>query len=374
MAGGPADIVVIGAGVVGAAVACELARRGVSVEIVDERPVGMGATQASAGVLAPYIEAREGSPFLDLTVRGLGLFDNFIERVIAESGLPVPYRRTGTLDIATDDREMSALRTTAEVLARRDVAALLLDAQAVRAEEPQLGDGAVGGLMIESHGFVAAGDLTRALVAAARRLGAQLIEPSRVRRITRLHGDMIVETDRGSLTSNAVVLAAGCWSGQIAIDGNVHATVPVRPVRGQLLHLGWTGTPLRRVTWSGRCYLVPWDDGTLLVGATVEEAGFDERTTVAGVRDLLDAVCEVVPHAWTAGFRGARVGLRPATPDNLPVIGPSGAVPNLMYATGHYRNGVLLAPLTAQLVADAMLDNRIDPMLAPLSPSRFGDL
>jgi glycine oxidase len=374
MASGPADIVVIGAGVVGAAVACELARRGASVEIVDDRPVGMGATQASAGVLAPYIEAREGSPFLDLTVRGLGLFDNFVERVIAESGLPVPYHRTGTLDIATDDREMSALRTTAEVLARRDVAALLLDAQAVRAEEPQLGDGAVGGLMIESHGFVAAGDLTRALVAAARRLGAQLIEPSRVRRITRLHGDMIVETDRGSLTSNAVVLAAGCWSGQIAIDGNVHATVPVRPVRGQLLHLGWTGTPLRRVTWSGRCYLVPWDDGTLLVGATVEEAGFDERTTVAGVRDLLDAVCEIVPHAWTAGFRGARVGLRPATPDNLPVIGPSGAVPNLMYATGHYRNGVLLAPLTAQLVADAMLDNRIDPMLTPLSPSRFGDL
>ena len=110
------------------------------------------------------------------------------------------------------------------------------------------------------------------------------------------------------------------------------------------------------MTWSGRCYLVPWDDGTLLVGATVEEAGFDERTTVAGVRDLLDAACELVPRAWTAGFLGARVGLRPATPDDLPVIGPSSVMPNLMYATGHYRNGVLLAPLTAQLVADAMLE------------------
>ena len=112
----------------------------------------------------------------------------------------------------------------------------------------------------------------------------------------------------------------------------------------------------------------------MLVGATVEEAGFDERATVAGVRDLLEAACELVPHAWTAGFLGARVGLRPATTDDLPIVGASAALPNLMYATGHYRNGVLLAPLTAQLVADAMLDNRIDPALAALSPARFGDL
>ena len=371
--GRPSDIIVVGAGIIGCAVAHELASRGASVEIVDERPVGMGATQASAGVLAPFIEAREGSPLLDLTVRSLDLFDSFIERVTTESGVAVSYRRTGTLDVATTDAELRALQATAGVLARRGVPALLLDAKAVRTEEPHLGDGAVGGLLIESHGFVAAGDLTRALAAAARRRGVQLIEGSRVRRITRLHGDMIVDTDRGSLTSNAVVLAAGSWSGGIAIDG-VSATVPVRPVRGQLLHLGWVGTPLRRVTWSGRCYLVPWEDGTLLVGATVEEVGFDERTTVAGVRDLLDAVCEIVPHAWTAGFRGARVGLRPATADDLPVIGPSGVMPNLMYATGHYRNGVLLAPLTAQLVADAMLESRIDPQLEGVSPSRFGDL
>jgi glycine oxidase len=169
------------------------------------------------------------------------------------------------------------------------------------------------------------------------------------------------------------VLAAGSWSGGIAVDG-VSATVPVRPIRGQLLHLSWIGTPLRRVTWSSRCYLVPWEDGTLLVGATVEDAGFDERTTVAGVRDLLEAVSEIVPRAWNAGFLGSRVGLRPSTADDLPVIGASAAMPNLIYATGHYRNGVLLAPLTAQLVADAMLDNRIDPLLAAVNPSRFGDL
>jgi glycine oxidase len=369
----PSDIIVVGAGIVGCAIAHELASRGASVEIVDERPVGMGATQASAGVLAPYIEAREGSPLLDLTVRSLGLFDDFVARVTAESGIAVSYRRTGTLDIAVNDTELCALRSTADMLARLDVSAAMLDAQAVRDQEPQLAEGALAGLLIESHGFVGAAELTRALAVAARRRGAQLIERSRVRSITRRNGDMIVDTNRGSLTSSAVVLCAGSWSGDITVEG-VSGTVPVRPVRGQLLHLGWVGPPLRRVTWSGRCYLVPWEDGTLLVGATVEEVGFDERTTVAGVRGLLDAVCDVVPRASTAGFLGARVGLRPATSDDLPVIGPSAVVPNLMYATGHYRNGVLLAPLTAQLVADAMLDNRLDPLLGLVNPSRFGEL
>ena len=182
---------------------------------------------------------------------------------------------------------------------------------------------------------------------------------------------MLVETDRDTHRAHAVVIAAGCWSAAIDIDG-LTSRVPVRPVRGQLLQLAWDGPALRRVTWGARCYLVPWEDGTVLVGATVEEAGFDERATVAGVRDLLDAACDLVPRSWTAAFRGARVGLRPATPDELPVIGPSHVNPSVMYATGHYRNGVLLSPLTAQLVADAFLDNRIDRLLETVSPARFG--
>jgi glycine/D-amino acid oxidase-like deaminating enzyme len=140
------------------------------------------------------------------------------------------------------------------------------------------------------------------------------------------------------------------------------------------LQLGWNGPPLERVTWSERCYLVPWEDGTLLVGATVEEAGFDERTTVAGVHDLIEAAAELVPNVWNATFRAAKVGLRPGTPDGLPIIGASSVVPNLVYATGHYRNGVLLSALTAQLVADAMLENVVDPILRTTSPQRFGRL
>jgi glycine/D-amino acid oxidase-like deaminating enzyme len=194
-----------------------------------------------------------------------------------------------------------------------------------------------------------------------------------VNRVFRDGSDLTVETDRGHLTCDAVVLAAGSWSRSVALEG-VKDRIPVRPVRGQLLYLSWTGPSLRRATWSDRCYVVPWDDGTVLVGATVEEADFDERTTVAGVRDLLEAVCEVVPHAWTVGFLGARVGLRPASPDELPIIGASAVLPSVMYATAHFRNGILLAPLTAALVADAMLDGRVDPLLATVSPARFGAL
>jgi glycine oxidase len=367
------DIIVIGAGIVGCAVAYELARRGASVEVVDERTVGMGATQASAGILAPYIEAHETSPLLELAVRSLDLFDDFIERVSSDSGIAVTYRRTGTLDVATNEAGMRTLRATADALARRGIAAELLDGPATRLEEPHVTAEAVAGLLINAHGFVAASDLALAVAVAARRRGAQLIERRRVRRIGRVNGDLVVETDRGTLAGRTVVLAAGSWSGSIAIDG-VSVPVPVRPVRGQLVYLAWPGSPLRRVVWSPRCYLVPWDDGTVLVGATLEEVGFDERVTVAGVRDLLDAVCDLMPHALGASFAGARVGLRPGTSDDLPLIGASLVVPNLMYATGHFRNGVLLAPLTARLVADAILEQRVDPALAAVSPSRFGDL
>ena len=368
----PSDIIVVGAGVVGCAVAYELARAGASVQVVEERATGMGATWASAGILAPYIEA-EGSEFLELTVRSLRLFDEFIGRVSAESGIAVAYHRTGTLQVATDPAQMAVFRNRAAQLEAQGVQLAVLDEQTVRAEEPHLGGDVCGALLVPGHGFVAVDDYTRALAAAARHHGAQIIEGGRVRRVTGRAGEIVVETDRGPLSADAVVMAAGTWSGHIEIAG-VRARVPVRPVRGQLLRLAWRGVPLRRVTWSERCYLVPWTDGTLLVGATVEEAGFDEQATVAGVRDLLDAACEAVPHAWTAGFLGARVGLRPATPDGLPIVGASRAVANLMYATGHYRNGILLSPLTAKLVADAMLDGRVDPAMHMLRPERFGEL
>jgi glycine oxidase len=369
----PADIIVVGAGIIGCAVGYELARRGASVQIVDDRPAGMGATQASAGVLAPYIEARHGGPLLELTTRSLDMFEAFAAGVAADSGLPVAFHRTGTLDVALQPESLRQFCATASLLTSRGIAAEVLDADAVRAEEPLLSHDAIGGLLLRMHAFVAAGELTRALVAGASRHGARLIEGERVHAISRSDRDLAVHTSRRALVGNGVVIAAGSWAGQIAIEGTT-VRVPVKPIRGQLLQLGWSGSPLRRVTWGERCYLVPWQDGTVLVGATVEDAGFDERTTLAGVRDLIEAACELVPQAWTASLKAAKVGLRPGTPDDLPIIGRSSVLPTLVYATGHYRNGVLLSPLTAKLVADAVLDDVVDPMLEWTSPRRFGSL
>lgn len=367
----PDDVVVVGAGIIGCAVGCELARRGAAVQIVDDRPAGAGATQASAGVLAPYIEARHGGPLTEITARGLEVFDRFVSGVAASAGAPILYQRTGTLDAALDEASLAVYAETASALASKGITAQLLDARGLRAEEPHLSAAAVGGLLIPCHGYVAAGELTRALAAAAARHGARFVQCGRVRRISASGSELLLETEAGRRRARTVVIAAGSWASQVEIDGAA-ARVPVKPIRGQLLQLAWSGPPIRRVVWGERCYVVPWPDGTLLVGATVEDAGFDERTTVAGISDLLDAACDLLPHAWTASFAAAKVGLRPGTPDELPIIGRSTALPNVVYATGHYRNGVLLSGLTAQLVAGLLLDEADDPLLEHTRPDRFG--
>jgi len=181
----------------------------------------------------------------------------------------------------------------------------------------------------------------------------------------------VLEISNGSwsLSAARVVIAAGSWAGQIEVEGA--PAVPVHPVRGQLLQLKACGPNLRRTTWGDHCYLVPWTDGSLLVGATVEHVGFDERTTIGGLQELLDGVGATLDPSWAASPIGARAGLRPGTPDNLPLIGASPMLPAVMYATGHYRNGVLLAPITATLVADAMLEGRYDHLLDATRPDRF---
>ncbi|MFN7916140.1 MAG: glycine oxidase ThiO [Vicinamibacterales bacterium] len=361
----------MGAGVIGAAVARELSARGLSVSILESRTPGAGATQASGGMLAPYTEAGEGGPLLELGARSLALYDDFIQHVEAESGLVVGYERSGTLHVAREDGSLAHHEQTARELSGMGVEARVLSSAEARELEPNLAPDIFGGLLIQPQGIVSAPALTRALIMAAQRAGATLLEPARAVRVSADGAGVRVHTEHGSISAGAAVLATGAWSGQVAVDGAEQA-VPVKPVRGQLLHLGWAGPQLGRITWDERCYLVPWRDGTLLVGATVEDAGFEERTTVSGVRGLLEAVCDLVPPAWNASLLSARVGLRPGNPDPLPIIGWSSAVPRLMYATGHYRNGILLAPLTARLVADAILDNGTDPALMVTNPARFG--
>jgi len=367
------DIVVIGAGVIGAAVAFELVRRGASVTLIDARTSGGGATQASGGMLAPYTEASEGGPLLALGARSLQQFRPFVDAVRADSDIDLNYKEAGSLHVARTEAALAHFESNRATLASMNVPASMLTPADILALEPSLTVDVLGGLSLPSQAHVSAPALTRALIAAAARRGATVVEGSRATRITRDGATSVVETTTSTLRAPYVVMAAGAWAGIVTIEGVVDR-VPVTPVRGQLLHLQFGHAPLSRITWDDRCYLVPWDDGTLLVGATTEDVGFDEHTTAAGVKGLLDAVCRLVPSASTAHVASARAGLRPGTPDGLPIIGRSTVSPGVMYATGHYRNGVLLAPLTADLVASAILDNHDDPALAITSPSRFGRL
>ena len=248
----------------------------------------------------------------------------------------------------------------------------LLSGEEARALEPALSSAVVGGLAIGLHGFVSARDVTAALVERAESHGAIFHETTQAIRVVADDRRLTVETTREIWRAPWVVLAAGSWAGRIELP-HVRA-LPVKPIRGQLLALRFPRRPSHRVLWGPRCYLVPWPDGQLLVGATVEDVGFAEHPTAGGVQQLLAAAADVLPDAPKAQFDGVRVGLRPATPDELPILGPSERVPGLVYATGHYRNGVLLAPLTALAIANYIVDGRPDPVFELTRPGRFGGL
>lgn len=365
------DIAVIGAGVIGTAIAYELAVRGASVTVLDCRGTGLGSTQAAAGMLVPYLEGF-GRPLLPLAAKSLDMYDAFVDTVSRDSGISVRYERSGSLQVATSEEPIDELEHVASGARGAGLECEILDARAAREAEPQLTPDVTCALFIRSHGFVVPADLTAALSAAALKHGARLRMPARAERVRQDDGHLSIDIDSGaSMTANHVVIAAGSWSGHLEIDGA--PPLPMKPIRGQLVQLASDAPRLKRIVWGPRCYLVPADRRTIFVGATVEDAGFDERTTVAGVRDLLDAACDLVPHLWHATFAGARAGLRPSTADEMPIIGRSARVPGLVYATGHYRNGVLLAPLTARAVAGLVLDNRDDPLMAAAAPRRLGE-
>ena len=347
------NITVVGAGVVGCAVAYELASRGARVQLIDPRGPGRGATGASAGILAPFVEGHSPA-LLRLGMCSVAMWDDFIRRVQGESGRVIEYERSGTLHVALNDAQSVELSKLASGFHDANSPHTLLEPADAAKLEPGLATATAAALLVPAHGFVGPASLIDALVRAVTARGVSMIEAR--------------ATNISEIESDAVVIAAGTWSAEF-----VDAPQPfVKPIRGQLLALSMEPRPAGRVVWGTDCYIVPWKDGTVLVGATVEDVGFDERTTTGGLRGLLNAAVELMPPLEQAQFLEARAGLRPKTADELPAIGRSSTMPHVFYATGHYRNGVLLAPLTASLIADLVLDGRERPELADVRPDRFG--
>ena len=355
----PVTVIVIGAGIIGLSIAYELASRGARVLLLEGRGIGQGATQASAGILAPHIEGHSRA-LLQLGVASLALYDDFVARASRDSGRSVELERSGTLQVALSSEDAQQLASLAGVLAANAVSHSVLDADSVRRIDPAITNAAVGALLVRDHGYVAAMPLAEVLIEAARSRGAALVA-ARAQEIRVETNRVRVRTAESMLAADAVVIAAGSWSPDLERE------IDVKPIRGQLLHLRLAERAASRVIWGPRCYIVPWRDGSVLVGATVEDVGFDERATAGGVHQLADAAVELVPRLADAAFEGVRVGLRPLVSGELPVLGRSAESPRIFHALGHYRNGVLMAPLTARLIADLVLDGREGPELALLA-------
>ena len=367
------SVIVVGAGVVGCAVAHELAAAGARVQVIDPRQPGQGATRASAGVLAPFIEGHGSEALREMGRQSLDLYDAFVARVRAESGQDVTYERRGTFEVAFTGEETDRLIARSSDLWKDGLEARWVPPLAFEDIEPLVSPKAAGALLIPQHGFVGVTSLTLALAAAAEHHGARVkTETGAIRIHPMPAGRVGVETSQASWDADQVVLAAGSWSSQIVVEGAV--AVPVTPVRGQLLQLQAAPGTITRVVWGSAGYLVPWPDGSVLVGATVEDVGFDETSTDEGIRSLRAAATALIPSLATAPVVDVRVGLRPRGVDDLPFIGPSAVIPGLIYATAHYRNGVLLAPLTARIVRQLVFGKTPDPSLRSVDPARAGRL
>jgi glycine oxidase len=368
------DVVVVGGGVIGLSCAWRLAQHGARVAVIERGHPGCGATRVAAGMLAPVGELTFGEPeLLELTLAAAQLYPEFVAELEAASGEDTGYERLGALHVAVDRDEAAQLRRVHDLQRSLELEAEWLPPRKCRGLEPSLTPSFHGGVFAAGEAAVDPRALTRALLAAARAEGVEVITGAEVVE-GEFEGDRLVgvrtraatgssaQPQQGSspdaggnlLRAEAVVLASGAWSGASGWLPE-HARPPVRPVKGQSLELRRRDgePPARHILASERVYLVPRGDGRLVVGATVEEMGFDTAVTAGGVHELLREAYRLLPDIAEMELLDAIAGLRPGTPNNLPLVGP-GAIDGLVLATGHFRNGILLAPLAAQTVADLL--------------------
>jgi glycine oxidase len=363
------DAVVIGAGLIGLSCAWRARRRGLSVLVVDRaEELGAGTSGVAAGMLAPVTEADFGEEGpLTVNLAGRERWPAFAAELEEVTGLATGYRDSGALVVAADRDDAEALHRLHDFQRSLGLGAEWLAPSRCRALEPGLSPRIAGGILAPQDGHADPRATLSALAAAVEEL-ALGVEVEAIE----LHGSAVsgVRTSAGTVACEQVVVAAGPWSAALDPVGD---GPPVRPVKGQILELRTRGAvpePFQRVLRTPRCYLVARGDGRVVLGATVEEQGFDTAVTADGVFRLLEAAWEVLPEVGELELVGARAGLRPGTPDNAPVVGP-GELDGLIWATGHWRNGVLLAPLTGEVVAGLLAGEPLPDEVAALSPERF---
>ncbi|TGN77841.1 glycine oxidase ThiO [Streptomyces bauhiniae] len=371
------DVLVVGGGIIGLVTAWRAAGRGLTVAVVDPDPGG-GAARVAAGMLAAVTELHHGEEgLLALNLASARRYPDFAAELAEATGRDLGYRRSGTLAVAFDTDDRAQLREVHELQLRCGLDSEWLSGRECRRLEPMLAPGVRGGLRADGDHQIDPRRLAAALLTACERAGVAFHRAWAARLDTA--GDRatgVTTADGTALAAGQVVLAGGCLSGRLA--GVPEALVPpVRPVKGQVLRLTvppryrpFLSRTVRAVVRGGPVYLVPRENGELVVGATTEELGYDTTVTAGGVYELLRDAHELVPGITELPLTETLAGLRPGSPDNAPLLGPSG-LDGLLLATGHHRNGVLLTPVTGDVMADVLCGAGLPEVARPFSPRRF---
>jgi glycine oxidase len=358
-------VIVIGAGVIGAASAWRLAEAGFEVTLYDRDAPGSGASQAALGVLGFHHRHDMPLAFNDLARHSRPFYPSVLDELESKTGRRPAYRATGQLSIALTAADLDHLKEEFEINRKLGVPVEQPTIEECQELSPGLNPSAMGALFWPENAWVDNTALTFAFVAAAEASGAQF-KRGHVGKVLSENGVVTGVYVGGDFEpADWVVLAAGCWSSQI----QGLKALPIEPVRGQALSVA--GQPITRIVMTPRGYLVPKGEDQTMIGATKERVGYDESNTMGGLDELIDSGLEISPGLKQREFLGAWAGLRPGTPDDLPLIGPLSGLPNLIVASGHYRNGILLAPLTASLVRALITGETPLVDVGPFSPDRF---
>lgn len=350
------EILIIGGGIIGLSLAIELKLRGISVKVLSREPLET-ATRAAAGMLAPQAEQIPPSAMLDLCLRSRDLYQDWVHKLTEITGLNTGYWSCGILAPVYEKAGISTFNQGE-----------WLDENAIHSHQPGLSQEVIGGWWYPLDGQVDNRQLYETLIVAASRLKIEILRGVLWEIIHDDQKVMGLKTSLGELKSDQYILATGAWSEQLL-------PIPVYPIKGQMMSIKVTperpdNLPLNTVLFGTEIYIVPRQDGRIVLGATSEKVGFQEGNTPQGINTLLSGALRLFPELKHYEIEELWSGFRPGTPDECPILGPS-MFDNLTLATGHYRNGILLAPVTALLIADFVLGQNSDPLLANFSSTRF---
>ena len=366
------DVLIAGGGVIGCAIAYYLRKAGVNVVVVDAGEIGAEASSAAAGLLAPLGPLSGPGPFADLLLAGFALYPSLVPELEEASGIRLEYAQTGALRVVRDAKHIPNLRKRMKAWQPLGLEMHWLTGEEARQREPLLSPDICAAIYAPEESQIRAPSVVKAFAQAAANKGATFYSSRQVagvlQRNSRVTG---IQTSQGeSIACNHLVIATGAWSARCGEWLNI--SLPVSPQRGQMLALRQPSSPLQHIIFGEAAYLTPKGDGTIIVGATKDEVGFDKQLTAGGVAWLLNRAIRLAPSLENSAIDRLWTGLRPKTPDQHPVLGPAPGWENVSLAVGHGSVGILLSAITGQSIAELVTRGRVADIVRPFSVVRFG--